>query len=192
MSHNSLYPSFVRINYTTAYAPHSQTVPTTTVSNDAGDWQFHPEDGGTVIGVDDAVIAWIGTMRQYYPASTVFTDATLFTMATPTATPVPVFSFPIALLGTGVPGTGDDVKATQGTFTFRTDQGGIFKLVFLDMIVSSWEKITSPTNALVSALVTHVLTTQHWMAGRDGGDPRVFLQRATTLNERLRRSYRMN
>lgn len=194
MTHHSLYPAFVRINYTTPYAPHSMTLPTVPITFAVGDGtpQFVLRGLALPVSIASAVAAYVALVKTYYTSGTTFTDYVAFTMATTVAPPLPVAAGTLGTAGTGSLTTDQDMKATQATWTFRTDAYGIFKIVMLDTLVGSWDKITNGTLSSVSALVNYVTSTNSWLAGRDGGRPVTFLQEAFTMNERLRRSYRMN
>lgn len=192
MGHNSLYPASIRINYQSAYGLHSQTIPTAKIALDAGEYKFLKEDL-TIIGVVPTLIAaWVAALKVFYPATTTFIDWQAFTYATPTAPPSPLATGAIGVVGTSSIPASQEAKATQSTHTWRTDEFGIFKIVLLDRVIASYDKITAVGNAEVASLHAIVAGANTWMRGRDGGKPQVFLQVAYTLNEKLRRAYRMN
>jgi len=195
MTANSLYPAFVRIDYTSIYGPHSMTIPSVPVIAAVGGgapYVFDLRGAAIDVPVSTSVEDFVDVIKPFFIASTIFNSYTLFTMADPEATPVPVQGGALNIAGTGGDTTWE--KAVQWTITWRTDSFGIFKLVLLDAVSNNnFDKITDadsdvgldPVNEYVTADVT-------WIAGRDGGRPDVFLQAAKTLNEKLRRSYRMN
>lgn len=195
MAQNSLFPAFVRIDYTSAYGPHSMTIPAvpvepTTVGGSI--YQFILRGAALPAQVDSAVEDFVDVIKGYFPATVTFIAYTLFTMADPEATPTPVESGQLNIAGTAGGTTWS--KAVQNTITWRTDEFGIFKLVLLDSISNNnFDKITAPAEGgTLEAISDYVTADVTWIAGRDGGRPNVFLQQATTLNEKLRRSYRMN
>lgn len=192
MSNNSLYPAFIRIDYTSAYAPHSMTIPTVPIEMSGGVAYFNPEGAPPSVTVQSQVDAYIAIIKPYFQTSTTFQSWQAFTMASPSSVPFPVASGGIAVAGTGAFVAGYDIKATQMTWTYRSVLGGVFKLIFLDATINGWDKITNRNDAAVDPVNDYVLDVQTWMRARDNGAPGVFLQRAHTLNERLRRSYRMN
>lgn len=195
MTLNSLFPAFVRIDYSTAYGVHSMTLPTVDVepTTPGGNiYQFILRGAALPAQVDSAVEDFVNTIKVFWPSSTVFNSYTLFTMADPEATPQPVESNILNIAGTNA--VTSYSKAVQYTWTWRTDEFGIFKLVFLDCpSANTFEKITSLAPASADEAVSNYVTADvTFLAGRDGGRPNTFLQIAKTLNEKLRRSYRMN
>lgn len=195
MALNSLYPAAVRINYNSAFGAHSMTLPSVPVLGGdigVGGYQFTLRGLAAPVNVDDAVNDFVDVLKALMGTDTTFVDYVLFQYATPTSKGVPVSSQPINKVGTG--GITSWRKAVQQTWTWRTDEFGIFKMVLLDVPSGgSFDKITSTDgDARQAALNAYVTAPVTWLAGRDGGRPNTFLQASVTLNEKLRRSYRMN
>lgn len=191
MTANSLYPAFVEINYASAYGVHKMRLPTVPIVLN-GVHQFTLRGLALPVGVHTAVNEFVDKIVPMFPATTTFVDYTAYTMDSPTAVATPVKSGAIGKVGT-TGTTGADYKATQWTWTFRTDAFGIFKIVMLDCLVSTWELQKSLAGwAAGQALVDYVVSENTFIAGRDGGRPITFLQLSATLNERLRKAYRMN
>lgn len=195
MAPNSLYPAFIRIDSTSAYGPHSMTIPSvpvepTTVGGSI--YQFILRGAALPATVSGAVEDFVDVLKVLFPSSYTFTSWTLFTLADPEATPLPVQAGNLNVAGTHAGATWD--KAVQYTITWRTDTFGIFKLVLLDAESGNvFDKITNLTGETeLEGINDYVTADVTWIAGRDGGRPNTFLQVAKTLNEKLRRSYRMN
>ena len=188
---NSLYPAFLEINYASQFGAHKLRVPTVPLTSDNG-WQFDLRGLAASVNVEEAVGDFVGVIKPFFLASTTFIDWTVFNMDTPEGIATPRNSGMLNVAGTSA-ASGMQNKAVQMTTTFRTDAFGIFKLVFLDVPTSSFDRIaTTAGYAQLAALVSYVTADVTFLAGRDGGRPNTFLQVSTTLNERLRRSYRMN
>lgn len=192
---NSLSPAFVRIDYTSAWGPHSMTIPSvdvepTTIGGSI--YQFILRGAALPAQVDSAVEDFVDVIKTFFEPTTTFVSYTLFTQAGVDATPVPVEAGNLNVVGTGGATTWD--KAVQWTITWRTDAFGIFKLVFLDSLSNNdFNPIrTVVGDAALVALDDYITADVTWVAGRDGGRPNTFLQVAKTLNEKLRRAYRMN
>jgi hypothetical protein len=195
MAENSLSPAFVRINYISQWGPHSMTIPSV---------PYTPPTIGAVTGLfvlrgaavptdaADAVTDFVNLIKPFFEATTTFLDYIIFTQADPDAAALPRFSDTLGIAGTGGSTTWD--KAVQFTWTWRTDEFGLYKLVFLDCVSNNaFDKITNLTGLAAEEAVSDYVTADvTWIAGRDGGRPNTFLQIAKTLNEKLRRSYRMN
>ena len=195
MAENSLSPAFVRIDSTSAYGPHSMTIPSVPVIAAVGGgspYVFDLRGAAIDVPVAGAVEDFVDVIKTLFPASYTFLSWTLFTQADEDAKPLPVEAGNLNVAGTHA-GTGWD-KAVQYTITWRTDTFGIFKLVLLDAESGNvFDKVTNLTGETeLSAINDYVTDDVTWIAGRDGGRPNTFLQVAKTLNEKLRRSYRMN
>ena len=195
MASNSLYPAAVRINYSSAYSVHSMTLPSVPVLGGdigVGGYQFTLRGLAAPVNCDAAINDFIDVLKPLMGTDTTFIDYVLFQYATPTSKGVPVSSQPINKVGTG--GIITWRKAVQQTWTWRTDEFGIFKMVLLDVPSgNTFDKIpTTAGDARQAALSDYVTAPVTWLAGRDGGRPNTFLQVAVTLNEKLRRAYRMN
>jgi hypothetical protein len=194
MTVNSLSPAFVKINYTSAYGAHVMTLPSvpleTGVYAPTG-YAFDLRGAALPVEVSDAVIEFIDVIKPYFPSTTTFVDAIVYSQPLPGDVPTPVASFAIGIVGTGASPGWD--KATQLTMTFRADDFTLFKLVFLDFQSGgSFAKTTNPAaNPGLETLVDYVTADVTWLASRGGGRPATFLQESRTLNEKLRRSYNL-
>lgn len=192
---NSLSPAFIRIDMTSAYGPHTMTVPSvaaepTTIGGSI--YQFILRGAALPVAVAGAVEDFVDVLKPAFPTTYTFQGWTLFLQPTPEDTPTPVQAGLLGVAGTSPSTTWS--KAVQHTLTWRTDEFGIFKLVLLDAVSGNvFDKLTNLSgNPTIEAISDYVTDDVTWVAGRDGGRPNVFLQMATTLNEKLRRSYRMN
>jgi len=192
---NSLYPAYVELEYTSKFGPHSAIFPLraepafgsapaeTTVES----WDSDNVDLYTM------VTNLTNALANYYDEDDAFTLYSTWTLETPTSDPVfrETYRFPIPIVGGGT-AIGWQ-KAVQSTHTFRTSLGGISKLVCLDAgSFDAWDKQVDPTgSADLLAIIEEWSSGDNAWAGRDGGQPTTFLQLTKTLNEKLRRAYRM-
>lgn len=192
---NSLSPAFVRINAVSAYGPHTFTYPSVPINANAlatNGYDFVLRGAELPHDSDDAIKDFVNLLSYFYHSTFEFTDYLLYSQPTPDDIPNPVAGAALGYPGVGTVAGWD--KATQQTWTYRTDQFGVFKIVMLDMnSTNDFGKVTAiPGSGLVHDLNAYVTADASWLAGRDGGAPKTFLQYATTLNEKLRRAYRMN
>jgi len=188
---SSLFPAFIKVEYHSAYAPHIMLLPTREIDIDAGT----PEDS-TILAWDDSQINWVtmvtALITEMLPLFTItvnFDRATLFNVPELEADPQPISNATIDLPGSDASPTYS--QAVQLTATWRTSLFGISKLVLLDMESSgSFDKIISLSGqpALTAINDEWVADTNGW-AGRDNGQPNVFISATKTLNEKLRRAY---
>jgi len=194
---NSLFPAAVKIEYDSPYAPHTMILPiaepNTAVPPALATTTVDTWAGGT-IALGTMVTALVDVLKAFYTAGTVFRIASLLKINLPPAdqTPIPLFSWGLNIPGTSVSTTWN--KATQQTLTFRTAEGGQSKIVMLDHVsFNDFNKIIDLTGqAALQAIVDQWTADTNGWAGRDTSRPLNFLQAAKTLNEALRKSYRMN
>ena len=192
---NSLYPGYIRLEYTSEYAPHIATLPLGTMPEVAD-----PFEDTTLLGWDDSsqnladmVADLVTTLVPFYTEDTVFTVWSLYTL--PDILELPEFRGSVRLT-TGNVGTNVGItwnKAVEYVLTWRTTEGGISKIVLLDAVSGgTFEKITDLTGHtdLIALDTVWTSLTQAW-AGRDTSRPSAFLQATKTLNDKLRKEYRL-
>lgn len=189
---NSQYPAYVKIDYVSAYAPHSAEICINTVLNptdpieDITALAWDDSSANIVDMVEVLILEW----AKHFPAEVNFDTGTLYTLASVDASPVPRGSWVIDLPGTATAGGWD--KATEETLSFRDTEGQIFKLVGLDVDAGGgFNRVTNPASIGSAALVAAVTAEGNAWASRNTKRPSVFISRTATLNEKLRRSYRM-
>lgn len=192
MAPNSLSPAFVEIAYHSDFGAHVQTIPTLDWDPTGATYGFFDTHTGSTVDAETMIDALIALEKKFFPTTVVFDSWTIFTKDTPTSPSNPRVQKNITVAGTvGTPGW---FKAAQATWTFKTDLFGEFKIVNLDVAtLDAWDKITSATaSADQIAFIAALRDNGNGWAGRDGGRPEFFQQIAFTLNEKLRREYRMN
>lgn len=146
----------------------------------------------TPIDAEVMINAFVDVLKAQHKSTTVFDLATVYTQANPTGQAIPRASAALTQVGTNV-AAGPD-KATQMTLNGRTTNFNPFKLVLLDvpMGTSNFNKITpgSFTTPIANIFLEYALTANAW-CGRDDGQPSFPISATLTLNERLRKEYRM-
>jgi len=192
---NSLFPAYIEYEYTTPFAPHSGILPlgfTPDFDPDPLLTSIETWDGGT-ISLHTMAANMINALSNYYDEGTSFTLYSVWTLETTTSDPV---YRETSRFAPAIAGGGSDIgwsKATQLTHSFRTVDGGISKLVCLD--AGSFENFDvqiDPTgSADLLAVIAEWTDEGNAWAGRDTTRPATFLQLSKTLNEKLRRAYRM-
>ena len=195
MAENSLFPAFVKIYSHSAYAPHVNIIPTTEYhlpdgSHATGYFERHSD--GSAVGAGAMVEELVTDMLPFFKATTVFDNWTVFTMDSPTARPLPVFSAAFdSFVGTSASTTW--AKAVEHIFTFRTEAFGIMKLVLLDAPSgNSFDKtLDLGGSGAAFEIASDLSNPDNAWSGRDGSLPLTFLQFTTNINQKLRKSYRM-
>lgn len=189
---NGLQPSYVVINYHTAYGVHKMTIPTRQWSpSPAPTGQFLTWNDGAV-DADTMITDLVTELADFWPETTTFDDYVIYNFPDPDGDSNPVASGTLAIDGTNV--VAGWSKAVQQTISLRTTAFGLAKLVLLD--VSTGNQFDLVTAGAFTAAYDDVLDQlsdeDHAWAGRDNKRVVQMVQAATTLNERLRREYRMN
>jgi len=190
---NSLAPSFFRLEYHSEFGPHTQTVPTLQWNDVASTNAFGKFNNWSAGQVDalDMITDMVDAMLPFYPPSVIFDRFTIFTQASPDDDALPQTTSTF----TGKVGTGDGdtwYKAVQLTLTMRTSNFGIAKYVFLDAeSANDFDKIQT-AGADILAFINVVNADANGFSGLDNGQPAAYLGVTKTLNERLRKSYRMD
>lgn len=195
MAENLLFPTAGLIEYTGIVGTHFMTVPLT---------EWSPVSSGHPMGT---CTAWDSTQKdvsdffdEYTDLIKVFLDntasilnATIYTYASPGAPGRPRET----VTYTGKVGTGGTViPAAQQTISFKTSDFGTFRVVILDSVVTSAfqpkKALVSPADDKEIALVNYIKDDANCIQGRDGFQVQTYRGITYTLNEKLRRSYRLD
>jgi hypothetical protein len=188
---NGLFPSFVKLFYHSAYAPHVQTIPTK---------QWYPGIAGLgffnnwfelPVDASDMIDAFVAKEKVVMPPGTTFDYWEIWNYPDPDSLPQPVQTGTLGVVGTSA-GTGWS-KAVEQTFLMRTTGFGLAKLVLLDVPTDNFfgkvaaADFTTPYNDLVN-----IFMDENWAwSGRDNNRASIVKQATITLNEKLRRSYKL-
>lgn len=194
MTANSLSPAFLRINYSSVYGPHVMTVPTVPLVSGVyapSGWAFDLRGAEISVEVSEAVADFVAVIRPFWTNQVNLIDYTVFNQPEIDDLPTPVYSALIGLAGSGGGGLGWD-KAVERTFTYRGDDFTLSKLVFLDAIADTFNRVVTWADASKGDVLRDYVTADAtFLATRGGGRPNIQMQETTTLNEKLRRSYKM-
>jgi len=194
MTQHSLAPAFVRIFYHSDFGSHVMTIPTTewlepSTGHDQGEfinWDATQSDA------DGMIRALCDALAPFFTDDNEFDSYIIYTQADADSPQRPRAQNTIAIPGTSI--STQDRQAVQETWTFRTTEFGIFKLVLLDASASvEFAPIRNPTGlTAVEDLVELITDEANGWSGRDNARPANFVQIAYTLNEKLRREYGLN
>jgi hypothetical protein len=194
MAPHSLFPCSVAIHYHNNFAPHVMTIPLN---------EWNPVSSGHPAGTNTA---WDSTQRDtadmisdlidillpFFYSDTHFDNYVIDTYADKDAPGRPQIEVGL----TGRTGTGGTyIPATQANFMFRTGGFGYLKLIMLDVVASAQflpvSTFPSPAYDTTIALYEYICSDVQAFRGRDQTQP-AFLKKITyTLNEQLRKAYRL-
>lgn len=191
MAVHDLSPAYVEIDYVTLYGFHTMTRPTLAWSGVpwSGTGEFATHDGAG-IGDDTMIMAFINNTLGICDETTTFTQYRIFSKPTPEDSPVLVNAVNL----TGITGESTATgwgEAVQRTYSFYTEESNAAKIVILD---SPGNNSFAPIYTLVSPdslMAAEFTSAANGWCGRDGARPAAFNRLTQTLNEKLRRNYRL-
>lgn len=183
-------PAFVKVNYHSEYGAHVAIVPTLAWNAGVaqGDFATH---SGSVTPADAMIKALYTALKPILPTLAFFDNYVIYSQPAPEDLPVPVASGDLNFQGTEATPGWD--KATQATYTFRTSNFGVMKLVTLDCASNNdFSKVTATgTTGILFDVWTELSDPTNGWAGQDNGRPMTLISQTVTLNEKLRRAYRL-
>lgn len=189
---NSVAPGYITIESTSVYGPHEAEIPVNTIDINESDPVSSTIQPWVGVGVDWAVMTneLVGLLADRYPTTYTFDRATLWSKPTPDDLPTFVASVALSIPGTvAVPGWS---KATQETITARDTAGYIVKLIELDFAsTNTFDRQVTLVAAGLTDLWAAWSDEGNGWSSRAGFRPATFIQTTRTLNEELRRRYRM-
>jgi len=188
----SIAPAFFQLNYHSEFGPHVARIPTLGWTDEPSIHAAGTFDTWDVGSVDafDMIEAYVDACLPFFWPTTTFDNFIIYTQPDPDDDPQPRAS----LVFTGKDGTDSGTtwsKAVQRTLNMRTTNFGLAKYVFLDAASgNNFDRINAAGSDIL-AFINVVNNTNYGFAGRDNGRPNAYIGVTTTLNEKLRRAYRM-
>lgn len=181
-------PYDMRFFYTVQGRDHVQKLncsPTTdpAVGTALGDIDLELQGGG-VVDAETAADDWADLMKTMFSDSgAVINRVELWKYDFESYNATYVNAHALLVDGTNVLAT---VPASQGVMTFRTTEGGVLKLNFLDTVFPAAIKEAFPAaNAGINAIAGFVSNSTNWILGRDTSYPILALNWLPGQNERL-------
>lgn len=188
MVQNSLYPGFVKLNYKRGAITHTATLPVLpqgvpTVGTEPSFFQKN----GTAALMSTLVNAFVTVWRPFLFTDMDIQSADYWSVPGPDGDPVWIYSHLIGLQGSG---TGSTAAAGEAVMSFRTDQGGLLKIYWMEPYAAL---LTVPVQSYpfpaggTTTFANYMLGGTSWVVGRDGGAPAVPIKFTTKTNDALRR-----
>jgi hypothetical protein len=182
---NSLYPGFVKLLYTSNGHNHVMTLPVIPVL-DTGVWKLTRRDA-TLQAWGAAITAFAAYIQPFLAAADIITGAELFTLASPTASPI--FQDGIALALHGSSGT-TDVQWSEFVMTFRAAAGGLLKFYIMETHYPIDLKSGFPSgNTDADALAGYPLLSAGVVFARNGQKVLLPIRYTTKINDALRKKF---
>lgn len=185
---NSLFPGFVKLYYTSAYAQHVATIPAN-VQQDVGVWKVQCKDN-TYLTTAVATAALAVPLKAMLHTSCTIDYAELWRMATPTSDPIYVETASLNIAGTSASATN---QAVQSVWSYRTIGGSFGKLTLLDSIQVANQKLLPPNygGATYKAVMDYIMAAATWIYGRDNTYPATGVKCISKYNDALRKKYNL-
>lgn len=192
MAANSLAPGYVILHYAVTFGTeihtHKQTLPVQPqLPVSVGSEPTFVDNNGDDILMSDAIDAYILLAKELFNTSCTFIMAEYWNKPTPESDPIWVYTYTIGVTGNRV---GTAIEAGQITHSFRTEGGGIFKLVYLETpFVATYVDLYPFADADVTDLTDYLCSGVAWIHGRDGEKPAIPIKGVGKINDALRRKY---
>lgn len=186
-------PVFAKVEYSSIYAPHVAIIPLRDEWVDTGTslGSITPWDGGSDITVismfEDYMNAWAELLND----TSSFNGITIYTQPDPDVPAQPQASVAVSVPGLLTDAPGD--LATQVTLSFRDTEFFLARLTMLDIPVGSdfTKKTPFTVVADIQAVINVFISEDNAFASRHGFRPSQFIAQTTTVNDSLRRAYRL-
>lgn len=192
MPTDKLFPAYVKIDYTTVYAPHTMIRPTL-AWNGAGigvPGTFDTHAGGSIAG-DTMVEGFIDLMMDLYYTNATSVAYTIYRIPNIGDDPQPVFAKNYATPGTIVIDPTDDYQAWVATMQWRSTSFGLARMNLIECQRAGFQgKQTGALTGAFAALAAEFQDTTKGWAARDNGRPAAYLSTTYKPNDRLIRQYR--
>lgn len=194
MTEYGLQPSYIKFDYSSSYAPHSQTLPTLQwiVTSITGGMGSYENWVGTPVDAEAMIDAYVAAAKELFPTTTSYDLATIYNYDSGAGIFIPVATKALAVAGTA--GVASPNKAFSLTLNMRTTGGHTLKNVFLDYVVGAIElNKLSPLDfsADMNGVVAVLKSTAWAWAGRDNTRPNAPISATYDLNDALQKQYRM-
>lgn len=187
---DGLFPSFVKIFYTSAYAPHVMTLPTRQWVGTPGTPGSYEAWDLSSVAADVMIEALITAMLPNNLATTTFVSYEIYDVPELEEPPVWKYGKYVAgqvgtLVNTGW------AKSNQYTMTFKCADGNLLKVVNIDTPVgNTWGNVVGLSARDENISIEILKATNAWQ-GRQGAQPVAFSNITISQNKRLRRKYDM-
>lgn len=194
MAENALSPAFIQINYHSVHGSHVMTRQTTAWTPPAGGFahgSFLNHDG-IARDADDMIKDFVNLLAPKYATNAGFDNYIIYTQVDESSPPLIADLGDLSIAGTEAD-TGQD-KASQATYSFLDTEGKKVKLVLLDYVnlvgyepIGAYGDLSADEQAIVGAFIN---SANAW-ASRNDKKPQLFRRASFTLNDGLRRAYKM-
>lgn len=186
MTINSLAPGFIKLYYLGPQnIQHVMTIPVAINNVNVTPITIDQRDL-TAVSWITGVTAYVNILKAVMASTVTFQFAELWTQ--PTAADDPVFRETTSLNIVGTYATAS-LSNSQVTYSFRTQSGGVGKVVLLEQSdpVNTVYKAPTYGNAAKLAVVNYLIGTTDIVVGRDGGFPVNIPRILTKTNDPMRK-----
>lgn len=198
MAINTLWPGFMKLYYTSNGHQHIQVLPMTQPVGTPSPGilpDFETADAlPTTHSFDIIVDEYVDAILPLFNTTTNFSMAEYWWYPTTDSDPIFIYAYEVGVAGISATAT---FPYSQAVMTLRTKLGGLLKLYFMEVAVSS-VNVRDPfpfAGVIYPAIYTHLTTpgaSGRCIVGRDGGYVVSGINVNTKTNDALRKKYLLN
>lgn len=187
MTHSSMYPGYCKLKYTRGSVPHRQILPVY--------WAGAPTPGSeptltlknaSTVAADTAIAAYVAAIKPQFHSGVTFVEAEWWRMDSEISDPYYLWTTSLNVAGTS---GGTTQVAGQAVFTFRSQNGGILRLYYMETTDTPNTVVNPPYGAgtITKAVADYVTAGTSWITARDNGFLVAPIRKLTKTNDKLRK-----
>lgn len=191
MASNDLAPGFIRLYYTSNGHPHVQVLPISFDSTPVAGTEPNLESrDGSAVAASAFMAAYLAVWRAIFPIATAWTGFEVYSKEI-LGDPQYIWGDDLTIVGSNGSGVQSN---SQVTYTFRTNQGGVMRLVAMEAAIATTVRAPLRTTLAApnGAIATYILGATNCIIGRDGGFPISGIFITSKVNDALRKRYTLN
>lgn len=184
---NSLYPSFIKVFYSSNGHNHTMVIPCKYTVSASPPHMLLKKGGGSQDWESCLATDFIPLLAAVMNNASSFVSAELWKMASPTADPVFVAAKALAIAGASATAI---VPYSQVSYTFRADDGGLFRLLLLEGIQAANLRDDPPYAAAPNlAISDYAIDDESFICARSGGYLVSPIRLLTKTNDKVREKF---
>lgn len=191
VTRHELYPSWVKLNYTTRGRSKVALLPCAIdgAATPGIEPSFTPRAGAPIMATT-AVSAYCTAASHVIGTSGHFDSYEVYHKAALDADPVLVYASVLAIVGL-IPG--DGTEFSEAVWTFKTPSPGGLKIYIMEGSegVDLKKPLPIPTDPDTNAIPAYIMSDDNWILGRNGNQPILPLFMTSKQNDHYRRKYKL-
>lgn len=185
---NFIGPNVITIDYTIGGFKHLMNLNCEVLPGPVSGSPFSTIDLATkdasTVDAQTAIEGFVNAIKPIFHTGAIFGEAILYSV--PFGTTIKNFISSHSLTGFAGTAAGSGNLANQSTFTFRSQEGGILKIVALETVSTDRTRVPLATQTgVIGTFRDYVIATDTWLLARDTSYPISAIGYANGGNERL-------